>query len=292
MQHVQIVTDSCAHFTNTHFVQQNPVTVVPNKITIAGKTYREGVDLSAEEAFRLMAQSPQAPVIESPTEAEFLDVYTRLARHSEAIVSIHASRDMFPGWQRARRAAQQIAGQCPIAVIDSQTLSAAQGMLVRVAARAIHEHDTLDDIVRAVRGAVERIYSVYYVENMNYLAQNKLMDESHAILGTMLGMKPLLTIEEGHLTPMEKVRTRVQAIELMIGFAVEFDLLEDAVIMQHKPFMSEQTRMLQERLAVDFPGRHFPYGMYGPSLAALIGTDATGLVVLETELEEEDDEFN
>lgn len=292
MQHVQIVTDSCAHFTNPHFVQQNPVTVVPNKITIAGTTYREGVDLSAEDALRLLAQSPQAPLIESPTEAEFLEAYTRLARNSEAIVSIHASRDMLPSWARARRAAQQIAGQCPIAVIDSQTISAAQGMLVRVAARAIEEHDNLDDIVRAIRGAVERIYSVYYVENMNFLAQNKLMDVSHTILGTMLGMKPLLTVEEGRLRPMEKVRTRIQAIELMVGFAVEFDLLEDAVIMQHKPFMSEQTRMLQDRLAVDFPGRHFPYGMYGPSLAALIGTDATGLVVLETELEAEDDEFN
>lgn len=294
MQHVHIVTDSCAHFTNPHFVNQYPVTVVPNKITFAGKTYREGVDLSPEDALRLFAGATQVPVVESPTEADYLDVYTRLARTNEAIVSIHASREMMPSWQRARRAAQQVSGQCSIAVIDSQTLSAAQGMLVRVAARAIEEQPTLDDVVRVVRGAVERIFCVYYVENMSFLAQNKLMAVSHTILGTMLGIKPLLTIEEGRLRPMEKARTRANGIDQLTAFAAEFEPheLEDAVIVQHKAFMSEQTRMLQDRLALVHAGRHFPYGMYGPSLAALIGVDATGLIILAVETEEVDDEFD
>jgi DegV family protein with EDD domain len=294
MQHVHIVTDSSAHFTNPHFVHQYPVTVVPNKVTIAGKTYREGVDLSPEDAFRLLAGATQAPQVESPTEAEYLDVYTRLARTSEAIVSIHASREMMPSWQRARRAAQQVAGQCPIVVIDSRTLSAGQGMLVRVAVRAIEEQETLDDVVRVIRGAVERIYSVYYVESMTFLAQNNLMSISHTILGTMLGIKPLLTVEEGRLRPMEKARTRPQGIDEMAAFGAEFlpHEIEDAVIVQHKAFMSEQTRMLQDRLAVEHPNRHFPYGMYGPSLAALIGVDATGLIILEVEAEEVDDDFD
>lgn len=294
MQHVHIVTDSSAHFTNAHFVQQYPVTVVPNKITIAGTTYREGVDLSPEDGFRLMSGLTQAPLVESPTEAEYLEVFTRLARTSEAIVSIHASREMYPSWQRARRAAQQIAGQCPIAVIDSQTLSAAQAMLVRVAVRASEEQATLDDIVRVVRGAVERIYSVYYVESMTFLAQTRLMSVSHTILGTMLGIRPLLTVEEGQLRPMEKARNRVTGIDHLATFGEEFmpDEIEDAVIVQHKPFMSEQTRMLQDRLALQHPDRHFPYGMYGPSLAALIGLDATGLIILEVEGEKLDDDFD
>lgn len=294
MQHVHIVTDSCAHFTNPHFVHQYPVTVVPNKITIAGKTYREGVDLSSEEAFRLLAGATQAPTVESPTEAEYLEVFTRLAHTSEAIVSIHASREMFPSWHRARRAAQQIAGQVPIAVIDSQTLSAGQGMLVRVAVRAVEDEPTFDDVVRKIRGAVERIYSVYYVETMTFLAQTNLMSVSHTILGTMLGIKPLLTVEEGRLRPMEKARTRAHGIEQLAGFGAEFepDEVEDALIVQHKAFMSEQTRMLQDRLALDHPNRHFPYGMYGPSLAALIGVDATGLIILEVEAESIDDDFD
>jgi DegV family protein with EDD domain len=289
MQNVHIVTDSFAHFTGGHNFL--PVTIVPNKIAISGRTYREGVDLNAEDALRMLAHQPFAPVITPPSVNDYIEVYSRLIPVSSGIISIHASREMSTSWQNARAAAQQLLGHCPIMVIDSQTLSAGQAMLVRLAARSLEQHDSLDEVVRVVRGAVERLYSVFFVESMDYLMQNKIMESSHSILGTMLGIKPVLTIEHGRLQPMEKVRTRIQAIERLVEFAVEFAEIDDAVIVQHKPFLAEQTRMLQDRLAVEFPGRTFPYTLYGPSLAALIGVDATGLVVLEHELDRIEDDF-
>ena len=291
MQNVHIVTDSCANFASQHFLHQHAITVVHNKINIAGKTYVDGIDLGAEEALRLMRAQTYAPLISSPTVNDYVEVYNRLARSNEAIVSIHASRELYPSWQNAKEAARQLAGRCQIEVIDSQMICAAQGMLVKVAAKAVQEHNSLDDIVRTVRGAVERTYTIYYVETVNYLLQNKIMTTSHSILGTMLGIKPFLSFEHGHLILVEKVRTRAQAIDRLVEFVVEFTDIEDVVILQHKPHMSEQTRMLQDRLAVEFPGQFFPFAMYIPSMAALIGPDATGVVILEKELEDIDDDF-
>jgi len=291
MQNVHIVTDSCANFASPHFLHQHPVTVVPNKISIAGKTYRDGIDLGAEEALRLMRTQTYAPLVTSPTVNDYVEIYNRLARSNEAIVSIHASRELYPSWQNAKTAARQLAGRCQIEVIDSQLVCAAQGMLVKVAAKAIQEHNTMDDIVRTARGAIERTYTIYYVETVNYLLQNKIMTTSHSLLGTMLGIKPFLSLEHGHMILVEKVRTRAQAVDRLLEFVVEFTDIEDVVLLQHKPHMSEQTRMLQDRLAVEFPGRHFPFAMYTPSMAALIGADATGVVVLEKELEDLDDDL-
>jgi len=291
MPNIHIVTDSSAHFTNTHILHQQPVTVVPNKISIAGKTYLEGVDLDAETALRLIAHQQFAPTVISPTESDYFEIYSRLARSHDAIISIHASREILPSWANARAAARQLAGHCQIEVIDSQTISAGQAMLVRMALKAIERDEAADDIVRSVRGAVERVFSIYYVETINYLLQNKIMTPSHSILGVMLGIKPLLTIEQGQLRPMEKVRTRAQAVERLVEFVVEFTDIDDVVILQNRPYMNEQTRMLQDRLAVEFPGRHFPYTMYGPSLAAHLGPDVTGVVVLESEIQELDDDF-
>jgi len=288
---ISIVTDSCAHFSTPHFTQQVPITVVPFKVNIAGKMYREGVDISAEDALQLIAHQPTAPRVFPPSKNDYVEVFTRLARHSEAIISIHSSRKMYGSWDNGHAAAQGLMGHCEIAVIDSQTLSAGQAMLVRLAGRAIEQEATLDDVVRVVRGAVERIYSVYYVETMDYLLQNKLMDSSHAILGTMLGVKPFLTMEHGLLVPMEKVRTRPQAIERLVEFVIEFTEIEDAVIAQHTAHINEHTRTLQDRLAAEFPGRYFPHTIHGPSLAALIGHNATGLVILESPIEELDDDF-
>jgi DegV family protein with EDD domain len=289
MENVHVVTDSYAHFTGAHHYL--PITVVPNKIAVSGKTYREGVDLQAEDALRLLAHQPYAPMVTPPSVNDYIAAFSRLIPVSSGIISIHASREMSLSWQNARAAAQQLLGHCPIIVIDSQTLSAGQAMLVRLAIRALEQNDSLDEVVRIVRGAVERSYSVFFVESMDYLMQNKIMEASHSILGTMLGIKPVLTIEHGRLIPMEKVRTRTQAIERLVEFAIEFTEIDDAVIVQHKPYLAEQTRMLQDRLAVEFPDRTFPYTLYGPSLAALIGVDATGLVVLERELDRTEDGY-
>ncbi|HEX2620285.1 MAG TPA: DegV family protein, partial [Phototrophicaceae bacterium] len=106
------------------------------------------------------------------------------------------------------------------------------------------------------------------------------------------GVKPLLSIEEGRLMPIEKVRTRLQAVERIVEFVTEFDGIRKAVILQHRPAISEQTRMLQDRLSVDVPNREFPYSVYSPSLAALIGADASGLVLLEDETENYNHDFS
>ncbi len=292
MPNIQIVTDSCAHFVTPHFLHQYPmVTVVPNKISIAGKSYREGVDLTAEDGLRMIANQQYAPIVSSPTVTEFTDIYGRLSRHCDGIISIHGSREIYNSYANGLAAARPFAGNCPIAVIDSQNLCAGQGMLVKAAIKAIQQELTLDDMVRTVRGAVERIYSVYYAESVGYLQQNKIMSASHSVLSNMLGVKPFLSVDHGRMLLVEKVRTRSQAVERMVEFVTEFDDLEDVVILQHKSYMSEQARMIQDRLSVDFPGQFFPYALYGASLASLIGADATGVVILEKEMDELDDDF-
>lgn len=293
MSKIQIITDSCTHFAVPQFLQAYPmVTVVPNRITIAGKAYREGFDITPEDAIRLIGQQPYAPLVTPPSEADYAEIYNRFSRKADAIISIHASREIYASFDHALAASRQFAGHCPIAVIDSRNLCVGQGMLVKVALEAVQRDQPFDDMVKAVRGAIDRLYSVYYVESTNFLQHNKLMAPSHSILSAMLNIKPFLSIEHGQMVVVEKVRTRAQAIDRLVEFVVEFSDIEDVAILQHKTYLSEQSRMIQDRLAVDFPSQHFPYTIYSPSLASLIGTDATGIVVLEKEFAEEaDDDF-
>lgn len=291
MTRIRIVTDSAAHFVNPHFAQQYAITVVPHTITIGDRVYQEGVDLSAEDAMQLSVQEQAIPVATAPDEAMFTQVYRQLADSCDAIISIHTSSKIYPGWDHARAAARQLAGHCEVEVIDSQAISVAQGMLVRVAARASEEDITLEEVIRKVRGAIDRIYSVFYIDEINSLLQPQILSGSHTILGAMLGVKPFIAMEDGILKPIEKVRTRSQAIERLVEFVTEFTDIEDVVILQNKPYISDQTRMLQDRLTLEFPDRHFPYALYGPSLMALAGTEVTGIALLESEMEYLDDAF-
>lgn len=287
---LHVVTDSCACFVNWQ-VADFPVTVVPNKIKIGNTTYLEGVDLSAEDALRMMAAQDEPVSIIAPTTAEYVDVYSRIARNYDAIISIHVSRELYPSWQNARNAVQQAAGNAEIAIIDSRTICAAQGMLVRFALKTYEQTQDFEDVIRAIRGAIERLYSVYYVETLDSLLRNKIMSASHSILGSMLGIKPFLTVEEGHITLIEKVRTRGQAVDQLVDFILEFAEVDDIALLQPKSQYSEHSRLVHDRLAVEYPKQHVPITVYNPSLAALLGTDAIGVVVLESELDTFEDEY-
>lgn len=286
---IHIVTDSSAWFTNPRMLAQYPVTVVPNRIQIAGKTYREGIDIPVDEMMRLIATQSYPPKIIPPSVTEFTATYTQIAHNADAIISIHPSREISTSWQNAREASQHVSS-CPIAVIDSRSVCVGQGMLVKFAWQLIQTaDDDFDTLVQTVRSAVDRIYTQYFVESLGYIQHNQLLNLSHVLLAMMLGVKPILSIEEGELQVVEKVRTRSQAIERLVEFVSEFDALDDIAIIQYRPHITEPTRILQDRLAVAFPGRHFPYTLYNASLAALIGTDAIGVVVLEQEIEDDFD---
>jgi DegV family protein with EDD domain len=287
--HTVVVTDSFACYSGftAASAAQSGVTIVPNRLAINGKSYREGMDFTADEALRLISREAYAPTLTPPSIADYVHVYGTLIQQADAIISLHASREISQSWANARTAAQQVSHP-HIAVLDSRSLSAGQAMLVNYAVQFLSNGTTFDEATRYIRSAVERTYSIFYLETMDYLFQNRVIEPAHVILGAMVGIKPVLTIENGRLVAIEKVKTRSQAIERLVEFAVEFTQMSEAVILQPKPHLAESTRMLQDRLVTEFPNRVFTPAVYGASLAALIGTDALGLVILENEM----DDFN
>ena len=291
MPRIHIVTDSGARFSNPRLVRHFPVTILPNVIEIAGRRYLEGVDIDSETAFRLMAEQGRPAIVEPPSESEFAELYTRLSHFCDAIISVHPSRELSDSWRIGRLAAQQVSGSCEIAVVDSQSLCAGQGMLIRVAARAANEQDSAEAVIQTVRQAVNRIYSVYCIDNVDFLRANGLMKPSHALLAAQLGIRPFVSLEDGNIIVIEKVRTGGEVIERLVEFLVEFTELEDAVVLQDQTQITEATRVMQDRLAIEFPGQHFPFTMYSATMASYLGTQATGVAVLEKAVDDFDYDF-
>jgi len=281
---IYLVTDSGAQFAQSYFVEQNRVLILPNRLEIDGKLYREGVDITAEEVVRRMAKMGASPLVHSPSVENYLDLLGKLSTTGKPIIVITSSREMFGSWANARLAKQQL-GNENIHVVDSQTVCAGQGMLVKVAVRAIADGQPAHEVVRLVRGASERIFTLYYSESLQPKTHGQVMGDSHALLGMLLNVKPFFAIENGRLLTVEKVRTRSQALERLVEFAIEFTDIEDILISQYKVAITEQTRQLQDRLAAEFPKYKFPYALYGATLASKIGTEAIGIVILEREIE-------
>ena len=291
MPKIRIVTDSGARFSNPRLIKHYPVTMLPNQIEIDGQGYSEGVDLGTEAAFQLVSRQQTPPKIIPPSINDFAQVFARLSYHYDLVISIHPSRELSDSWRHGRLAAQQVAGSCDIAVVDSQSLCAGQGMLIRAAARAVQEEATAEAVIQTVRGAVKRIYSIYCVGQTDWLRFNNIMTPSHAVLSSRLGIKPFVSLEEGKFIVIGKVQTRTQAVERLVEFLAEFTAFDDAVILQPGKAMSDDTRLLQDRLALEFPGQHFPFTMPSAAMTAYLGPAVTGVAVLEKAAEDMDDDF-
>lgn len=287
---IRIVTDSSAQFLDPSFVQRHGIIVVPLTLHLGSDKLREGADIKNEAFFdRVSKNRALVPSVSAPTVEQFAEVYTRLGFETDRILSIHMTRTMLPTWQNAKTAADALLGRSEIVALDSQTTSVGLALLVEAAARLALETDSLDDVVRTVRKLIPRIYVIFCVETLDYLQRGGLLSESQAILGAMLGIKPFLTIEEGDLIAMEKVRTRGQIVDKFVEFATEFASIDNLVILQNNVHPTDLTRQLQERLTQEFSTRIFPVAMYNASLCSFIGPDAMGVVILEGD---DPDEFD
>lgn len=287
MGKVRIVTDSSVQFLDPGLARRFDLTIVPMHIYFGHKSFREGIDLDAEGFFQyILTEGAALPRIEAPSVEDYINVFTDLGHETDRILVLPMAHGLSDAYKNAQIAAQSLLGRFEIAVIDSMTTSVGLAFLVEAAARVAETTDSLEKVVRIVRGALRRIYAVFYVETLDYILRARLIGEAQAILGKMLGIKPFLTIEDGELIPMEKVRTRSQAVDKLIEFVSEFAVIENLVILQNTSHVTEQTRMLQDRLALEFNGRNFPVIMYGPSLGAHLGPDGVGIIVFEGEEED------
>lgn len=280
MSRVTIVTDSATTI-EPLVAKQLDVTILPLIVRIDGQDYQDGADLDHEELLLRMARERIRPRIVGPTADDFRRVYTRLTRSTNQIISLHSAASLSPLCREAQRAADEFRGRCDIVVMNSETLSLGLDILVREATRLANASVTLNEILRQIRGLMRRIYIVLITDTLDYLEHSHLISPAQAILGTMLGIKPFLALEEGKIIPMEKVRSRERAIDKLAEFASEFSSIEQMAILQHTSYPTEETKMLLERLAIVTPGRQFPLMLYGPLLASHIGPDGMGLVVYE-----------
>ncbi len=282
MTHVRVVTDSTIHL-DPEDIERLDIIVLPMQIHVDNQTFTDEPDFDKEMFFRQMAHSPIPPRSMPPPLEVFEKTYEELTRTTDCVLSLHVSSSLSDVCAVARQAARPMLGRCEIIVVDSQTVSVGLGILVKAAAEAAAEGQSLDNIVRLIRGMIQRIYMIFFVETLDYLEREGRIRPAQALLGTMLNIKPFLTMEEGELIPMEKVRFRDKAVDKLFEFVAEFSDIEQIAILQSSPRPTEETKLLLERLEMTFPGLEVPLVVYGPTLASHLGVGALGIAVLEGE---------
>lgn len=278
MAQVRIVTDSSAHLTAEQ-IATHDITVLPLDVRWGEDRFRIGGEKDAREFFRRMAGEKSRSTRAMIAPGAFEEAYTQLNRQTDQILVILGSSKLSSAFATAKAVSTSFLGRCRIAVQDSLATSWGLGLLVTAAAKAAKAGQSLDEIVRLVRGMVPHIYVVFFVERLDYLEKGNRIGPAQAYLGTMLNIKPLLIMEDGDIIPLEKVRTRTSAVEKLADFVGEFADIEQVAILRSP--LDNDTGLLVEQLNLILPGHTFPIVEYDVVLACHLGPDAMGVTVYE-----------
>ena len=215
---VAVVTDSTSYLPAA-LVAEHGIEVVPLQVVIGGQAHDEGGETtsrSVTEALRAWT-----PVTTSrPGPAAFAAAYDRAHDAGAAgVVSVHLSSQMSGTVDSAQLAAKE--APLRVEVVDSRSLGMGLGFAVLAAARAAAAGGTVDEVAQVARVRAESSAAVFYVDTLEYLRRGGRIGPAAALLGSAFAVKPLLHLVDGHIEPLEKVRTSTKAIARLEELAVD-----------------------------------------------------------------------
>ena len=222
---VAVVTDSVAQVP-PRAASVLGITVVPMKLVLGDQEYRDGIDITPAELYRRMREEKVLPRTSSPSVGDYLGAFTGLLRDgAEGIVCLTPSSRLTMAHSAARLAAEMAVAAFPdrrVEVVDTRIAAYAQGFVALRAAQAAAEGASLEQVVAVAEEARQRVGLVGTVDTLEYLVRGGRVSLAAGLLGNLLQVKPLLTIEsDGTATCIARKRTTRAALESMIEYVAE-----------------------------------------------------------------------
>lgn len=278
---IAVVTDSTASLPDA-VVTESDVTVVPLQVVIDDVSYDEGEPEATPEAVATALREKRAVSTSRPAPAVFAECYQRLAdAGATEILSVHLSREVSGTFESAQVAARR--APVPVTCVDTRQVGVATGYAVLTAADVLAGGSAVDEAAKAALARAEAASSLFYVDTLEYLRRGGRIGSAAAMLGGALAVKPLLSIEDGVIATLEKVRTSSRAIARLEDLAA--DAAGDGpveVTVAHLASAERAEAMAErvaERLAPALGGREVRCAELGAVLGAHVGPGMLAICV-------------
>ena len=214
---IKIVTDSTSDL-NPDLAKDLDIRVVPVNVHFGQESFRDGVELSTDQFFEKLVSSREVPTTSAPSPGTFLEVYRPLVEAGHQIVSIHISDKVSATLDSARQAASQLSSG-DIHIIDSMQVSMSLGLQVITAAESVKEGANLEEILEKVETASNQVQILAIFDTLEFLKRGGRVGKARALIGSLLRMKPMLTVREGEVASLGVSRSRAQGVEYLVNIA-------------------------------------------------------------------------
>lgn len=285
----RIVTDSTTDLT-PELIQELDVQVIPLCYIMEGKTYHNipgGGEMTDREFYAKLRAGSMSTTTQVNSE-EFLRVFTPLLEAGQDVLYIGFSSGLSGTYQSAALAREELKQRFPgrrLEVFDSRCASMGEGLLVYHAAKLQQAGKSLDEVLSWLKENVLNLCHWFTVDDLNHLKRGGRVSTATALVGTMLGIKPVLHVDnEGHLIPVSKVRGRKQSLDALVR-RMEDTALDPAgqmVFISHGDCL-EDARYVERQIRVKLGVRQVELGFIGPVIGAHSGPGTVALFFLGKE---------
>jgi DegV family protein with EDD domain len=212
---VRIVTDSACDLPQ-ELCDEFGIDVVPLHIRFGEQEFVDRVELSTDEFWRRMEHASVLPETAAPSVGAFEETFRRLAdESSDGIICVNLSSSMSATMQSAQVAAKALDGVCPIEIFDSRSVSMGEGDLALYAARRARAGVDIDTLLAEMEDRRSRAHLFATLDTLEFLRKGGRIGGAQALLGSMLSIKPVITVHDGVVEPAGKVRTRSKALRFI-----------------------------------------------------------------------------
>ena len=218
---LKIISDTTTGLTK-EVAAQHGVDLISQVVMFGSETLRDGIDITNEVFLQRLKASKAFPTTSQPPVGDFLDVFKPLLDAGHEILCITVSSHLSGTYNSAETAKKEL-GSDMITLVDSKTVAAAEALLVLEAARMAREGKRVTEIVERLNALIPRTNLDFVLDTLEYLVKGGRANRIQGIIGTILQMKPVLSIRDGtgQIEALERIRTRSKALARLRGIVDE-----------------------------------------------------------------------
>ncbi len=274
---VKVITDSVSDISPA-MAEELGITVVPLNVVFEGFTYRDGVDMTTDEFYEKLEKEDIHPTTSTPAPQVFAEAYDRLADEADGILVITIGSKLSATGESALKAVKVMKKKCRVAVVVSELAMMAEGLLAIATAKAAQKGAGLDELVELTRNNIPRVGLRIAFDTLEYLHRGGRIGKAQALMGSMLGINPILGIKDGEVFPFGRERSRAKAIDYMYQFVVGYSRIEELAV--EDATTPDETGAFVERLGAIYPRERIYLSKVSPVIGTNVGPRAIGVAVL------------
>ena len=278
MQKVAIVTDSISCLTK-EIVAQYGIGIVPISIYFGNKVYKDWVEITPSQAYEFFLKDPKLFKTSPASPGHYLEAYREASKQTNDILCVTLSSKLSTGYEMAcvaREQAKSELSQTSIEVLDSQSVTAAEGFIALAAARAAAEGKSLADVVKVAEEMRDRTTFLILLDTIRHVYRTGRIPKIAAQVGSMLNIKPILTMSSGLVRFAGAVRNKehgINRILKMLRDKVGQSPVHVAVMHAYAP---DEAERLKERISSEFNCAELWITEFSPVMGYACGTGTLG----------------